>query len=45
MKPEGLVVAVAADVTTSTKANLSWMRDGAPSPKTISELYWDDVGE
>ncbi|KAL6781687.1 hypothetical protein ACKKBF_B09060 [Auxenochlorella protothecoides x Auxenochlorella symbiontica] len=41
---EGLVVAVAADVTTSTKAALSWERPFNPAtrPLTVSELYWTD---
>ncbi|KAL6780927.1 hypothetical protein ACKKBG_A09065 [Auxenochlorella protothecoides x Auxenochlorella symbiontica] len=41
---EGLVVAVSADVTTGSKANLSWKRDPAVnnSPVTHSELYWAD---
>lgn len=43
---EGLVVAVAADVTTSTKAALSWERPFNPAtrPLTVSELYWTDPG-
>lgn len=40
-------MAVSADVTTGSKANLSWKRDPAVnnSPVTHSELYWADPGE
>lgn len=40
------MVAVAADITTGSKANLSWKRDPAvtSSPITHSELYWANPG-